>query len=56
MEDVLSYNVIGEIKEASIRKISWSWADILILGLADGSHDDGAGVCKVWKYWIYLKI
>jgi hypothetical protein len=32
MEDVLSYN-IGEIKEASIRKISWSWADILILGI-----------------------
>jgi hypothetical protein len=28
-------------KEASIRKISWSWADILILDLADGSHDDG---------------
>jgi hypothetical protein len=43
MEDVLSYNVIGEIK-GSIRKISWSWADILIL--ADGSHDDGAGVVQ----------
>jgi hypothetical protein len=27
-------------------KISWSWADILIRDLADGSHDDGAGVVQ----------
>jgi hypothetical protein len=37
------YHNVIEKGSGSIRKISWSWADILILGLADGSHDDGAG-------------
>jgi hypothetical protein len=50
MEDVLSYNVIGEIKEASIRKISWSWADILILGIWLMVLMMEQEWCKVWKY------
>jgi Zn-dependent M28 family amino/carboxypeptidase len=47
MEDVLSYNVIGEIKGSEHPE------NIMVVGghldswdLADGSHDDGAGVVQ----------
>jgi hypothetical protein len=47
MEDVLSYNVIGEIKGSEFPE------NIMVVGghldswdLADGSHDDGAGVVQ----------
>lgn len=56
MEDVLSYNVIGEIKGSEHpEKIMIVGGHLDSWDLADGSHDDGAGVVQSMEVLKILK-